>query len=87
MRVLVEVMGRPLDLRGPLYHVGERLFLDTDNPAHREVLAAPGWVRRLDTMRQAALDAPPVDKMVAGADAVTRSASAEDRGKHRRGHR
>lgn len=72
MRVLVEVVDRPLDLRGPIYHVGERLFLDTNNPQHREVLDTPGWVRRLTPHlpEAAALSEPPVDRMVASS--VTR---------------
>ena len=46
MRVRVEVTGRALNLRGPVYSVGERLFLDTDDQRHREVLES-GWVRVL----------------------------------------
>jgi hypothetical protein len=71
MRVLVEVVGRSLSLRGPVIHVGERCLLDTENPCHAEVLAA-GWVRRVTpsegTVHGTALDAPPVDRMMAGPD-------------------
>ena len=47
MRVLAEVVGRPLNLRGAIYAVGERLRLETRNEQHREVLANQ-WVRRID---------------------------------------
>ena len=70
MRILVEVVDRPLNLRGPQYHVGERLILDDEKPSHREVLDA-GWVRRLDpplrrdpVAATAAIAAPPAHKMV-----------------------
>lgn len=87
MRVLVTVTGRPLDLRGARYHVGERLFLDTKNAQHRMVLGAPGWVERMPTRRpqSAALDEPPVDRMVSAA--VTRQATQPLKsGKHQKGH-
>lgn len=65
MRVLVEVIDRPLSLRGPIYHVGERLFLDTDIPAQRQVLEARGWVRRVEGPAVAsAPPAPPMDRMM-----------------------
>lgn len=66
MRVLVEVIGRTLDLRGPVAHVGERVFLDTENPRHAEVLAADGWVRPVppQEVAQAAIQTAPVDRMV-----------------------
>lgn len=88
MRVLVEVTGRSLDLRGPIYHVGERLFLDTDDSRHRQVLDTPGWVRRVSpappSPQVVALDAPPADKMVTAAD--HKAAVDKGKGKHQRGH-
>ena len=60
MQVLCEVTGRTLDLRGPLYAVGDRLMLDTDNPLHRDVLAHEGdWVRRIETQARPAPPAAP----------------------------
>ena len=80
MRILVEVTGQSLSLRGPIVHVGERLWLETDDPAHREVLDASGWVRRVEGPALATLPgpaaaedpdvatkviaAPPVDRMM-----------------------
>ena len=77
MRVRCEVVGQALNLRGPQYAVGERLFLDPMDPTHREALTA-GWVRRLDLdptpapqlpdeTQTVALAAPPSNKMVIGA--------------------
>lgn len=47
-RVRAEVTGRPLRIGGAHFNVGERIVLDPTNPQHRQVLDAPGWVRRLD---------------------------------------
>ena len=71
MRVRVEVVGRPLNLRGPQFAVGERLFLDLDNPRHRECLDS-NWVRRVDddasarpaTVATTDVPAPPADRML-----------------------
>ena len=74
MRVRVEVVDRPLNLRGPSYRVGERLYLDTDHPGHRTALEL-GWVRRVDDKAAdpvlspappvvAAFAAPPANKMI-----------------------
>ena len=73
MRVRVEVVDRPLNLRGPSYRVGERLYLDTDHPGHRTALEL-GWVRRVDEttpgpvvqspVTVAALATPPANKMI-----------------------
>lgn len=49
-RVRAEVVGRPLRLGGAHLNVGERIVLDPTNPQHRQVLDAPGWVRRLDAV-------------------------------------
>ena len=57
MRVRVEVTGRALNLRGPVYSVGERLFLDTDDQRHREVLES-GWVRVLGAVEAEPPTAP-----------------------------
>lgn len=57
MRVLVEVIDKSLSLRGPIVHVGERLWLETEDPKHRAVLDAPGWVRRIEGPALATLPA------------------------------
>ena len=66
--MLVEVVGRDLNLRGPRYRVGERLFLDPTNPQHREAIDN-GWVRPVAPATAAPV-APPVDKMIAQAPAA-----------------
>lgn len=76
MRVRVEVVGRTLYLP-PSYPVGERLFLDTNDPRHKQVLES-GWVRRLDPVapakvQTAALNAAPAHKMVSETDTATKS--------------
>lgn len=60
MRTLVEVVDKPLSLRGPRFNVGERIWLDSKDPLHRAVLRADGWVRKVAQPP----DGPPVDKMV-----------------------
>lgn len=79
MRELVEVVDRPLNLRGPQFAVGERLHLDLDNPRHRECLDR-GWVRRVAgvvpgaappapaTATTADVPAPPADRMMRSQD-------------------
>jgi len=76
-RIRVEVVGRPLSLKAT-YAVGERLFLDTDEPRHREVLER-GWARRLPDAPGKAVEAPPADRMVASAPnkAVQRKETAK----------
>ena len=71
MRVLVEVVDRALNLRGPVYAVGERLWLDTRNEQHQQVLDQ-GFVRPVSAgppsappeVVAAALPSAPVDRMV-----------------------
>lgn len=53
--VLVEVVNKALNLRGPQYPVGERLFLDPADPVQAAVLAHDvstptdlQWVRRVE---------------------------------------
>lgn len=53
--VLVEVVNKALNLRGPQYPVGERLFLDPADPVQAAVLAHDRatptdlqWVRRVE---------------------------------------
>lgn len=94
MRVLVEVVGQALNLRGPQYGVGERLFLDTANLQHREALDRR-WVRRLDThansepadIAVAAVDAPHEDRMVSAAPNKQTSRRDGERGRRHRGNR
>ena len=72
MRVLVEVIDRPLSLRGPIVYVGERLWLETEDPKHRAVLDAPGWVRRVEGPALATLPvSAPTDDAEVTAKAVT----------------
>lgn len=76
MRIRVEVVGQTLNLRGPCYAVGERLFLDSDDPMHRQVIDE-GWVRPIPHASDSphapnvavveAIDEPPQHKMVQAA--------------------
>lgn len=81
MRVRVEVVGRPLYLP-PRYGIGERLFLDTNDPRHRQVMEL-GYVRRLDPMaaapspETAAVNAAPAHKMVSETDTATKQSKPE----------
>ena len=70
MRVRVEVVNNTLDLRGPIYHAGERLYLDDADPQHRQAIDQ-GWVRRLPLVdpvpapaQTTAVQSAPVDRMV-----------------------
>ena len=63
MRVKCEVVGRSLTLGRPTINVGERVWLDTDDPMHRQALDR-GFVRRVET---AAVAAAPVNRMIEGA--------------------
>lgn len=70
MLVAATVTGRPLQLGGARYNVGERVLLDPLNPQHRQVLDE-GWVTRHDAdiarppaATAEALDRPPANKMI-----------------------
>ena len=85
MRVLVEVIGRPLNLRGPQYAVGERLFLDTSDPRHREVIDA-GWVQPVIAsvvLPPASASQPAKPPVSAITPKSTRATKAQPLGAHR----
>lgn len=70
MIVHVEVINRTLDLRGPLYPVGSRLGLDTDNPLHAAVLGNAEWVRKVGKRADPAADEAPTTVPAVGTAAL-----------------
>lgn len=65
--VKVEVVGRPFAIhRGPVYNVGERFALDTDNTGYEDIIRR-GWVRLVPSAPDvsiASFEQPPKHKMM-----------------------